>query len=190
MEEDTKFKKIFLITMIFSLIISALIGISVFLFGKFGEIEMKLLLTTLTIGGFSLTGLCSSTLYYKNKYLFFSKTGMIMAVVGFIISTCTIWEILNLTNIWKWIIISIILSMSISHSSLLLLIQSRKTNVKFSLALTLLFISIVTIMLITLVLNGFDIDSEIYFKSLGIFAILDILGTLITPILLKVTSMN
>jgi|TARA_Y100000034_G_scaffold52863_1_gene64956 hypothetical protein len=189
MEENTNFKKVFLITMIISLSISALIGIIIFLLGNFGEIEARILFTTLTIGGFSLTALCSSTLYEKHRYVPFSATGMIVAVVGFFITTLAIWEILDFEDIWKVIIISIILSVSIAHSSLLLLIKSRKTIVNVLLMLTLLFISIVALMLIIFVL-GFDMDFEFYYRLLGVFAILDVLGTIVTPIALKVTSMN
>ena len=190
MEENTNFKKVFLITMIISFSISALIGIIIFLLGNFGEIEARILFTTLTIGGFSLTALCSSTLYEKHRYVPFSATGMIVAVVGFFITTLAIWEILDLEDIWKVIIISIILSASIAHSSLLLLIKSRKTIVNVLLMLTLLFISIVALMLIILVLSEFDMDFEFYYRLLGVFAILDVLGTIVTPIALKVTSMN
>ena len=67
MKQNFDFKKIFLITMVISLSISALIGIFVFLLGDFGETDFKLLMTTLTIGGYSLTGLCCSVLYEKRK---------------------------------------------------------------------------------------------------------------------------
>src|SRR3989338_1460486 len=189
MEENVSFKKVFLITMIISLSLSALIGIILFLIGDFGEIERKIFLTTLTIGGFSLTALCSSALYDKHKYVVFSSLGMIIAVLGFLITTVAIWEILNFGNI-KIIIILVILSVSIAHSSLLLLIKSEKTIVNISLVLTLLFISVVAIILIILVLSGFDFDFEFYYRFLGVFAILDVLGTIVTPIILKVTSMN
>ncbi len=190
MEENTSFKKVFLITMIISLSLSALIGIILFLIGDFGEIESKILFTTLTIGGFSLTALCSSALYDKHRYVAFSSLGMIIAVIGFLSTTTAIWEILDFDDIWKMIIISIILSASIAHSSLLLLIKSEKTIVNVSLVSTLLFISIVAIMLIVLVLSEFDLDFEFYYRLLGVFAILDVLGTIVTPIILKVTSMN
>jgi hypothetical protein len=45
-------------------------------------------------------------------------------------------------------------------------------------------------MILILVFSEWDIGSEIYYRFLGVFAILDVLGTIITPILLKVTSMG
>lgn len=66
--QDINFKKILLVTMIIYLVISALIGIIVFLFGEFWDTAIKLLLTTLIIGIYILTGLCSSSLYEKRKF--------------------------------------------------------------------------------------------------------------------------
>ena len=190
MDDDVNFRKVFLMTMIISLSISALIGIIIFLIGEFGDIEARILFTTLTIGGFSLTALCSSALQEKHRFAAFAKTGMAISVLGFIMTTLAIWEILDSENIWKVIVIIIILSASVAHISLLLLIRSKKTNVNVSLMLTLLFILIVAIMLIILVLGDFNMDFEFYYRLLGVFAILDVLGTIVTPILKKVSSMN
>ena len=92
MKQNFNFKKTFLITMIISLSISALIGIFVFLFGDFGETEAKLLLTTLTIGGYSLTGLCCSVLYEKRKFTPLAISGMIISTVGFLFTVMVIWK--------------------------------------------------------------------------------------------------
>ena len=50
------------------------------------------------------------------------------------------------------------------------------------------FISIVAVMLIFLVLEIIDEPGEYYFRLIGVFAILDVLGTIVTPILHKVYS--
>src|SRR3989344_5979590 len=69
MDNEHHVKKAFLISMIVSLSISVLIGIVIFLLGSFGETQTRILLTTLTIVGFSLAGLCSATLYDKQNYV-------------------------------------------------------------------------------------------------------------------------
>ncbi len=189
MEQNFNFKKTFLITMIISLSISALIGIFVFLFGDFGETEARLLLTTLTIGGYSLTGLCCSVLYEKRKFTILALSGMVVSVIGFLFTVLVIWEAIDLDYSWKALIIFIVLATSTAHSCLLLLIKSDKSLVNGSLSATIIFISIVALMLIILVLGEFDIG-EFYFRLLGVFAILDVLGTIVTPILNKVYSLQ
>lgn len=86
MKENLHFKKTFLITMIISLSISALIGIVLFLLGNFGQMEFQLLGTALAVGIYSLTGLCCSVLYEKRKYSFLALSGIIASVIGFLLT--------------------------------------------------------------------------------------------------------
>jgi len=192
MEQNFNFKKTFLITMIISLSISALIGIFVLLVGDFGEIELRLLLTTLTIGGYSLTGLCCSVLYEKRKFTPLAFSGMVISVIGFLFTVLVIWEAIDIGNdfTWKALLIFIILAASTAQSCLLLPIKSDKSLVNGSLSATIIFISTVALMLIILVLNEFGDVGEFYFRVLGAFAILDVLGTIVTPILNKVYSIQ
>ncbi|MCB0374840.1 MAG: hypothetical protein KDD04_02880, partial [Sinomicrobium sp.] len=69
------YRKYFLTALIVALSVSALIGILVFLLGDFGETEMRILMTTLTIGGFSLTGLSSAVIYHRDRLRVFSVAG-------------------------------------------------------------------------------------------------------------------
>ncbi len=192
MEQNFNFKKTFLITMIVSLSISALIGIIVFLFGDFGDTEFKLLMTTLTIGSYSLTGLCCSVLYEKRKFIPLSLFGMAVSIIGFLFTVLVIWETIDIENdfTWKALIIFIVLAGSTAHSCLLLLIKPEKSLVKGALSATLIFISIVALMIVILVLDKTGNIGEFYFRLLGVFAILDVLGTIVTPILNKVYSIQ
>ena len=193
MESDINFKKIFLITLIISLSISALLGIIIFLIGEFGYTQTRILLTTLTIGVFSLTGLCCATLLDRKRFSAFAIIGMIISVLGFLFITSLIWEIIDWDSssiISRTVIIVIILAFSVAHASLLLLIKSDKTIVNVSLSTTLLFLSLVALELIVLVINEFGNVENIWWRILGVFAILDVLGTIVTPILLKVTSLH
>ncbi|MAF37056.1 hypothetical protein CL622_08135 [archaeon] len=192
MSNHITIKKMFLISLIISLSIGAILGIVIFLIGNFGEIQLNILLTTLTIGGFSLTGLCCATLLEKKRFSAFAIMGMIFSAWGFLFITSLIWNIFNfssLDTIGKLFFISIILAFSSAHASLLLLIKSEKSIVNVFLIATLIFIFLVSLELIILVLSGFDVDL-LWWRVLGIFAILDVLGTIVTPILLKVTDLH
>ena len=190
MKQKVDFKKTFLIAMIVSLCISALIGILVFLFGDFGDTEARLLVSTLAIGGYSLTGLCCSVLYEKRKYISLAISGMGISVIGFLYTLLMIWEFFEFSSNepWKLLIILIVLSVSIAHTCLLLLIEPKTKLVSGSLISTIGVIGIVATMLVILVLMEFDNFDEFYFRLLGVFAILDVLGTIVTPIVNKVYS--
>jgi hypothetical protein len=180
-------KKTFLLSMIGSLSLSALIGIIIFLFGEFFGIQGKILLSTLTLAGTSLIGLCCSLLYEKNgKYKLLALGGICTTIIGFIWTITLIWTFSfshDFELLFKGFFILLIISFSIAHSSLLLIINSNEKIVRKVLFTTLIFISIVAAMLIILVF--FDVDFDFYYRLLGVFAILDVLGTLTTPILNK-----
>lgn len=185
--ENLDFKKYFLRTLVIALSVSALIGIFIFLVGDFGETEFRLLLTTLTIGGYSLTGLCSATNQKKKDLKPFSLVGMLISIMGFVITLGSIWEIIDFNDIWKTMVVFIILSVAIAHISLLLLISPKTDSVRYSLITTIIFISIVALMLIKSTMTEFE-ETEFYFRLLGVFSILDVLGTITTPILNKITE--
>ena len=190
MESDANFKKAFLITLIISLSLSALIGIIIFLAGDFGEIQVKTLLTTLALGGASLTGLCCATLLEKKRFSTFAVIGLVLSIWACLYTIFLIWaggEGL-FEDSWKILIVSIILAFSSAHISLLLLIKSDKTLVNSFLSITILFISLVALELILFTFEEFNNIENIWWRVLGVFAILDVLGTIVTPITMKVTS--
>lgn len=182
-------RKLFLILLLASLGVSALLAIFVFLVGDFGDIELRILATTLTIGGYSLTGLCSSVLYARRKNIPLAISGMIASVLGFLITVGATWEILDSDDVWRLVLLLAVLAFSIAHASLLLLVQSDKKIVNFSLKATIGLITIVGLMLIYLVLtDDFLATGDFYYRLLGVFAVLDVLGTIATPVLKKFYS--
>lgn len=185
--KNINFKKYFLTTLVFALSIGAIIGIFIFLVGDFGETEVKLLFTTLALGGFSLTGLCSTSIQKRIDLKSFSNIGITISVIGFFITLAIIWEIVTLDYSWKTMLVFIILSLAIAHISLLLQIKPKTNSIKYSLIGTIIFIALVAMMLIKSTLTKFE-ESEIYFRLLGIFSILDVLGTIVTPVLNKITE--
>lgn len=188
MDKRFNLKFVFWTSLIASLVVSALIAILVFLFGDFGETEIKLLLTTLTVGGYSLTGLCSSALYDKRKNVSLVFSGFLVSILGFIITVGAIWKIIDFVDIWRLVAIFSILAFSIAHSSLILLICSEKRIISISKIAMIIFILIIAIMLIYLVLAGFNGVDKFYYRLLGVFAVLDVLGTILTPILKKANN--
>jgi hypothetical protein len=186
-------KKNFLMAMIISLCIGALIGIVIFLFGSFGEIEVKILGTTLIIGGYSLLGLCCSALYEKKHGNIFALLGIISALLGFIWFVGLIWsgyDFIDFDNTLELILTFIIVPVSLAQSSLILLINSDNKMGKMTVWATIFFIIILTLMLLIAVWN-IDFDfGDFYFRLLGVVGILDVLGTIVSPILNKVLKLK
>ena len=185
---NPNYKKFFLRTFIVALSVSALIGIIIFLIGDFGETEVKVLSTTLAIGGFSITALGCSTIHERDEFRAFSLIGMLISVFGFLFTVSAIWVLFESNHNWvgQALFTFIILAVSTAHSALLLQIRAKTKNIKYFLIATIICISIVGLMLIKTTINNFG-ESDIFFRLLGVFAILDVLGTIATPILNKIT---
>lgn len=179
---NNNYKKYFLKTLIITLSISAFIGIITFLIGNFGDREIKLLLTTLSIGAFSLTGLCSSVIVYKQGLKTFSIIGMIVSALAFFTTAVMIWGGYDFEVPWKLMFIFIVLSVSIAHVSLLLKMTPKNKTIKNILIGTVIFIALVALMLIKSIISNFT-ENEFYFRLLGVCSILDVLGTILLPIL-------
>lgn len=198
-------KRKFLISMIISWCLSALIGIVIFLIGDFDEIQQKTLLTTLSLGFFSLLGLCCSEIYEKNKNVI-SIVGLIVIVFSFFYSTCLIWDIFehirsviyqveynkyalyyngNYILNYKILASLIMTSITLAQSSILLVVNNTKKIVNVILKLTVFIVFVTSAIIIFLIWSEFNVDDYMY-RLLGVFCILDVLGTIVSQILNKV----
>ena len=167
-----------------------LLGIIIFLLGTFESTEVKLLLTITSIGGCSLTGLCCTTICTNKKYRIFGFVGIGISVLCFLMSLFNIWGNLhNIENSWKEFLSLIVLAITFAHISLLLNIKIANRLVQNVLLATIIFIGIVAVMFLTIIFTKFENDNFFY-RLLGAFSILDVVGTIVTPILNKTQKQN
>ncbi len=184
MESSDLLKNIFFGTIITALILGALIGISLFFFGEFGDVEIRLLTTTLSLGGFSLTGLCCSTIYDYPPLHALSLAGIAVSVLSFIVSLAGIWELSTSEWTFGMVFSLVILSVTFAHISMTLPAEPETNYNPILLYSTLGCIIIVAGMLMWTALNDFE-NSTSFFSVLGIFAFLDLLGTFLLPLMGK-----
>lgn len=181
-------KKVALKTLIITFIINAILGISIILLNLWNDITSKILLTTVTIFGFSIPCLICSTNYEKAKNKLIPIIGMTICFVSCIYFSLLIWEIFNFdfldSLLWKFELTCILLSISFGHICLLLLINSTEKIVKIFRNST---ITLSIIMDLFLLIEIF-VETELNWKLLSILAILMVLGTIVTPLLDKLNS--
>lgn len=174
--------KIFVGILIGSLIIGSAISIGIFLFGEFGSTETKILGSIAALGFFSLAGLCSSTIYESVRYRKISLAGVVAAAVSFLLVLGAIWEVFDMDELWKPVIISMVLAIAVAHASLLLRITPRNHLVKTIRVWTLLcIVTLAALICVGIILEFFDYD--FFIRLVGVVAILDVLGTVLVPIL-------
>ena len=176
-------KKLFLVTLLFALVVSGFIGISIFVVGDFDSTQPKLLGTTACVGAFCLTGLASvtgsSTRWFRPlPYLGIGSSAAALALILLLI-----WELWDTNGInediyFKILACLVVVAVSIAHLSLLSAVQRMSGLLRWCQRGTLLVIVAVATLLIVGILSLPEFDKELYLRLLGVLVILDVLGTI------------
>ena len=175
---------------IVSFSLAAIVGIIALLSGDFGETQGRIVLTTLLLGATSITALCHLAIADRA-----------MRIVGFVgLAASTVTLIAGLVLIWRdwdspgfdeWFkafATAGIIAVSFAHANLLLLLAGRRRPViRYGLMITLVMIATVAIMIILPILSEGEIpgvgNEEWYWRLFGVVGILDVLGTVVVPVL-------
>lgn len=174
--------RVFLISLLACFVVGAATGILALLSFELGETEAKILLTTLSLGVYSLTGLCSALLADQRSYRVFGGLGIAVSVLGGLFAILTNWEMVSgLELIVKGRISFLIVAIAFGHAALLLRINTTSAAVRVVRSVTLGIIALVGAVLLAITMEPSSIP--IAWVCLGILGVLDVLGTIATPIL-------
>lgn len=183
------------IFIIVSLSLTALVGIVTLLTASFGEVQAKVILTTLLVAGFSITALCH-----------LAVVGRALRVVGFVgIAVSALALITGVTLIWgswdnwnsgwdtvlKAFAVLGVLALSLAHANLLLLLGDRPSPlIRYGLIATVALIGVLALLIILPIVTDGRIpgDNDVYWRILGVVAILDVLGTIVLPVVSRFTA--
>jgi hypothetical protein len=145
-------KRILLCLFVGTLVLAALVGIYVLLFGTFGRTEERILLTTLSISYFSVTSLACAAVLEKRRYPLLSIPGLVVSIAGFAIFLPSLWAgWLEHDPITKITIILAVFSFSFAQACLLSLVTlERRAIWVFYAAVTaiLALASIISVMIV------------------------------------------
>ena len=169
-----------------ALCLAALVAIVIFLFGQFGETEARLLGTAVSVAGYSLTGLAATTMLGRRP-TWLAPLGLGASGAGFVLMVTLIWTSPNDGLLPRATMSVLVLAVAISHAALLLPRRADLPLPGVVLRATLAASAVLAAMLIALILFAME-PGEFYFRLLGVAAVLDVLGTLLVPILRKVGS--
>jgi len=180
-----------IIFIIVSLGIAALFGIVTLLTGEFGELQAKILLTTLLLAGFSITALCHLAVVGRALRLV-GYAGILVSVLAFVAGAVLIWRPWeNWNDGWETTLkvfgVLAVLAASLAQANLLLLLGERRNPaVRIGLFVTVGLIALLAVLVILPIVTEGDIpgdDGEAYWRGFGVVAILDVLGTIVLPVL-------
>lgn len=178
-----------IICLVISLCLCGLAGVVILIKGSFGIIEQKVLATTAIFALYSILGLCCSILIKKQRSLFVPYAGISVCITGMLYSLPFIWAELDSihSNFGKIMIVFIVVSIVFAHSSLILMVPAVRCFFKAGLAVTISAMIVIALMVIYLIFsNDIPFKDGLYFRVMGIFGIITVLGTISFPILARV----
>lgn len=179
---------------IVSLSIAALLGIVTLFTGEFGDVQTKILLTTLLVAAFAITALCHLAVVGRSPRIV-GYVGIGASVLALVLGLTLIWVSWDNWNeifsgVAKSFGVLAIVAASLAQANLLLLLAARRQSaIRIGLYVTLGAIGLLALLLsLTIVTEG-DIpgsDGDLYWRFVGVIAILDVLGTIVLPVLGRV----
>lgn len=181
-----RWRRVAVIAIIVSLSVTALVGIFALLFGSFSELQGRIMLTTALIGAVSILALCDLA-GTDRGFRWVSFAGLAVTAVTLLAGLYLIWVDwsggADYEVLWKTLGLAGFAAVSAAHASLLLLLGAR-TNpvVRFGLWATLGLIGILYVLLAALIVTDGDVASDGYARLVGTVAILDVLGTIVVPV--------
>jgi len=181
-------RRFFLYMLIGSVSLSAVIGIGVILFGDFGEIEIRVLMTTLTVTATSILGLACGAYLESGRGKYLPLAGIVLAVISALMSLLVIWNVLDDSKPFaKSFLTATLLAVACSHLSLLLLARLDR---RFSWTRVAAVVCVALLCAILLFIMWFEPEggSGTIYRVLGVLGILLASITVITPMLHKLSS--
>lgn len=188
MTDRINLRRLFLISLIASVVTSAVIGIGVLLLGNFGLIEVRILMTTLVITIVSVLGLACGAYVEIRGGKQLPYAGIALSVVAGLMSFFIIWDILlyDETFIKSFLTVTL-LATACSHLSLLALARLDR---RFSWTRIAAVVCVVLLCSILLYILWFEPtgESDLIYRVLGVLGILLASITVVTPVLHKLSS--
>lgn len=185
MNDSSAFRRVAAMLTIGSFSIAALMGIAALLGGgDFGEAEARILLTTLIVGCASICALC----YLATAGTRFAVAGMIGAavlllpVVTALILVWSDWDG-DSEGLLKSFGVGVVGAVTLAQICLLLAVAGARTGLRWLLGATVVLASVVALVVGGLIIG--EVDADGVWRILGVAAILDVLGTLVTIALAK-----
>lgn len=174
--------------------ITGALGIWALLAGDFGPVEGKILVSTILFGVFSVLSLAYLAPTGK-PYEWLGVPGAIASLVLVLIGLFLIWvwpesgyerNWKMFQELLKYFIISGIVAVSCAQAGMVLLLsESPSRNVRIARLATMSAIGLVAFVLIAILLNEFGATPDMILRLLGVFAIIDVIGTVAAPTLAR-----
>ncbi|MEP6921798.1 MAG: hypothetical protein ABI967_11790 [bacterium] len=172
-------KKVALWFLIISVGISAALGILAILTGNFGEFEIRIIMTTLTISAASICALASGALWESKHTKFLPTAGVMLAIGAALLLTLGIWTEADKEDYWKVTASVGVLAAATAHACLVSLARLAR---QFEWARIAALCSIFFLAVLVVYIICFEPTGDFGFRILGTTSIMVAALTITMPI--------
>ena len=175
-------KKLFLYLFVGSIGVSALIGIAILIFGNFGEFEVRVLLTALTVTVTSILGLACGAFLETGRQRAIPLIGIALAVISGVMWMFVVWLDGNRGDVFVRSLLSItIVAAACAHISL---ISLARLDAPFRWLRIAAHATVwpLAALLVVLIWNSSWMEKDVWGRIVGIVSILVGAVTVMTPI--------
>lgn len=174
-----------------SLIASALVAIWILISGEANATSSSVLGTTGFLALFSLLGMAANSRQPDTVSRALAKAGVASGLLGFTTSVILIWgDLFGHPNLWRVLVFALVTSFAVAHASLLQRLTGKTPQTDLVISTTLSLNGVITVWLWLLIASDGLADSmgDSGWRMLGVLAVLAVLGTLIAPIMPRITQ--
>ena len=183
-------RRVFLYLLIASVALSALFGIGVILFGDFGSLEVRVLLSSLTITAASILGLACGVYLEQRGNRLLPLAGIVLSIASAAMAFFIIWEVLDDSEPFiNTFLSSLLLAAACSHLSLLLLAKLDK-RFAWARVAAFVFVGLLAVLLVYLIWVQPPEPSDAVARTLGVLGILVASITVMTPVFHKLSDVD
>ena len=185
---NLKPKKLALLLLIVSLAISAAIAIVALVVGKFGDLQIRVILTSFSFSAGAVLALSCAVQIERKRFPRFSAIGVILAILAVGLSIYGLWWASPRNEtFWKTLFSAWVAAATTSHVCLLLLSRLSRRFI-WTLAAAGIVAYVLAAML--LIMIWFEKDSGGFLRGLGVVGVLLTLLTLVIPILHRASALD
>ena len=172
--------------LVLSLVVSAVIGIVIILIGDFDETEIRILATAATLAGFSILSLPSLFHLERGRYAYLTRVGISTSLIFFAMVLLIIWSGEGHSEWFGKTLGTVgVLAFATNHALLMLIASPAKILISLLQWATILIIVIVAGLILIAIWT--EEMPEMMMRLFGTLGVLDALGTITVPILVRAT---
>lgn len=182
-------KRLFLYLFIASVLLSAIIGIGVMLFGDFGEFETKIMMTTLTVTVTSVLGLACGACIEAGKGRIIPIAGIVFAVISGALWLIMLWSAFDTNAHYfpHFVMSATLLAFACSHVSLLSL-ATLDRRFAWSLIAVHVFVWSLTGLTLWVIWAHIDPSETMLARIMGVLSIVVAALTVVTPVFHRLSA--